>query len=212
MWFLHISCLFVLLFFLLIIYIIYTWRVGRGNLSRKYLQESSFHGMISSFHAIIPSFHGMISSFHAVFGLRQWDKSAKVIDYNDQVIRVREYLLFRGIPSPMYFPLSRKRQCTASFPSNVCNLSLKRLQSFPQTFAIFASNVCNLCLKRLRWKVAFCGIPSPQVFLLSTRLGFSPNVGWPYHMVLSLRKGNASPEREELYSRLAKLWGTLPID
>ena len=55
--------------------------------------------MISSFHAIIPS-------FHAVFGLRQRDKSAKVIDYNDQVIRVREYLLFRGIPSPMYFQLS----------------------------------------------------------------------------------------------------------
>ena len=84
--------------------------------------------MISSFHAIIPSFHGMISSFHAVFGLRQRDKSAKVIDYNDQVIRVREYLLFRGIPSPMYFQLSRKRQCTASFPSNVCNLCLKRLR------------------------------------------------------------------------------------
>ncbi|MDD7100112.1 MAG: hypothetical protein PUI13_09735, partial [Paraprevotella sp.] len=59
--------------------------------------------MISSFHAIIPSFHGMISSFHAVFGLRQRDKSAKVIDYNDQVIRVREYLLFRGIPSTMFF-------------------------------------------------------------------------------------------------------------
>ena len=55
----------------------------------------------------------MISSFHAVFGLRQRDKSAKVIDYNDQVIRVREYLLFRGIPSPMYFQLRRKRQCTA---------------------------------------------------------------------------------------------------
>ena len=49
----------------------------------------------------------MISSFHAVFGLRQRDKSAKVIDYNNQVIRVREYLLFRGIPSPMYFLLSQ---------------------------------------------------------------------------------------------------------
>ena len=35
----------------------------------------------------ILSFHGMISSFHAVFSLRQRDKSAKVIDYNDQVIR-----------------------------------------------------------------------------------------------------------------------------
>ena len=131
--------------------------------------------------------------------------SANVIDYNDQVIRVREYLLFRGIPSPMYFQLSRKRQCTASFPANVCNLCLKRLHPFPQTFAIFASNVCGE-------KTPFCGIPSPHVFLLSTRLGFSPNVGWPYHMVLSLRKGNASPEREELYSRLAMLWGNFPID
>ena len=85
----------------------------------------------------------MIPSFHAVFGLRQRDASAKVIDCNDQVIRVRGYLLFRGIPSPMYFQLSRKRQCTASFPANVCNLSLKRLQPLPQTFAIFASNVCG---------------------------------------------------------------------
>ena len=153
--------------------------------------------MISSFHAIIPSFHGMISSFHAVFGLRQRDKSTKVIDYNDQVIRVREYLLFCGIPSPMYFQLSRKRQCTASFPANVCILCLKRLQPLPQTFAV---------KRRLLWN------PFPHVFLLSTRLGFSPNVGWPYHMVLSLRKGNASPEREELYSRLAMLWGNFPID
>ena len=161
--------------------------------------------MISSFHAIIPSFHGMISSFHAVFGLRQRDKSAKVIDYNDQVIRVREYLLFRGIPSAMYFQLSRKRQCTASFPSNVCNLSLKRLHPLPQTFATVPVNVCGE-KTRLLWN------PFPHVFLLSTRLGFSPNVGWPYHMVLSLRKGNASPEREELYSRLAMLWGTFPID
>ncbi|MDD6126254.1 MAG: hypothetical protein PUB56_08485, partial [Paraprevotella sp.] len=86
----------------------------------------------------------------------------------------------------------------ATFPSNVCILCLKRLQSLPQTFAV----------KRH----AFCGIPSPHVFLLSTRLRFSPNVGWPYHMVLSLRKGNASPEREELYSRLAMLWGNFPID
>ena len=45
--------------------------------------------MISSFHGMIPSFHGMISSFHAVFVLRHRDKSTKVIDYNDQVIRVR---------------------------------------------------------------------------------------------------------------------------
>ena len=46
--------------------------------------------MISSFHGMIPSFHGMISLFHAVFGLRQRDKAPKVINYNDQVIRVRE--------------------------------------------------------------------------------------------------------------------------
>ena len=62
--------------------------------------------MISSFHGMIPSFHGMIPSFHAVFGLRQRDKTAKVTDYNDQGIRVGEYLLFWGIPSPMVFPLS----------------------------------------------------------------------------------------------------------
>ncbi len=109
--------------------------------------------MISSFHAIIPSFHGMISSFHAVFGLRQRDKSAKVIDYNDQVIRVREYLLFRGIPSPMYFSAKPKEAVN-------CLFSRKRLQSLPQTFAIFASNVCGE-------KTPFCGIPSPHVFLLS---------------------------------------------
>ena len=46
------------------------------------------------------SFHAMISSFHAVFGLRHRDKSAKVIDYNDQVIGVWEYLLLLGTPSP----------------------------------------------------------------------------------------------------------------
>ena len=55
---------------------------------------------------MIPSFHAMISSFHAVFGLGQRDKSAKVIDYNNQVIRVREYLIFLGIPSLMFFLLS----------------------------------------------------------------------------------------------------------
>ena len=43
----------------------------------------------------------------------------------------------------MYFQLSRKRQCIASFPANVCNLSLKRLHPLPQTFAIFAANVCG---------------------------------------------------------------------
>ena len=55
---------------------------------------------------MISSFHGMISSFHAVFVLRHRDKSTKVIDYNDQVIRVRGYLLFRGISSPMFLLLS----------------------------------------------------------------------------------------------------------
>ena len=33
------------------------------------------------------SYHGMIPSFHAVFSWRQRDKSAKLIDYNDQDIR-----------------------------------------------------------------------------------------------------------------------------
>ena len=37
---------------------------------------------------MISSFHGMIPSFHAAFGLRQRDKSAKVIDYKDS-----DYLL-----------------------------------------------------------------------------------------------------------------------
>ena len=84
---------------------------------RTYLQGSSFHAMISSFHAIIPSFHGMIPSFHAVFGLRHRDKSAKVIDYNDQVIGVREYLLLLGnpFPSPHVFLLSRKKMGSATF-------------------------------------------------------------------------------------------------
>ena len=73
--------------------------------------------MISSFHGMIPSFHGMISSFHAVFVLRHRDKSTKVIDYNDQVIRVRGYLLFRGISSLMFLLLSHflLYLCGASF-------------------------------------------------------------------------------------------------
>ena len=50
--------------------------------------------MISSFHGMISSFYGMIPSFHAVYGLRQRDKSAKVIDYNDQVIWIREHPLY----------------------------------------------------------------------------------------------------------------------
>ena len=62
--------------------------------------------LASSFHGMIPSFHGMIPSFPAVFGLRHRGKSAKVIDYNDQVIRGREYRLLLEIPSPMFFPKS----------------------------------------------------------------------------------------------------------
>ena len=62
--------------------------------------------MISSFNGMISSFHGMIPSFHAVFVLRHRVKSAKVIDYNDQVIRGREYLLLLEIPSPIFFPKS----------------------------------------------------------------------------------------------------------
>ena len=66
---------------------------------------------------MISSFHGMISSFYAVFVLRHRDKSTKVIDYNDQVIRVRGYLLFRGISSPMFLLLSHflLYLCGASF-------------------------------------------------------------------------------------------------
>ena len=66
---------------------------------------------------MIPSFHGMISSFHAVFVLRHRDTSTKVIDYNDQVIRVRGYLLFRGISSLMFLLLSHflLYLCGASF-------------------------------------------------------------------------------------------------
>ena len=66
--------------------------------------------MIPSFHGMISSFYGMIPSFHDVYGLRQRDKSAKVIDYNDQVIRVREYLLFLEIPSPTQFLLNRTKK------------------------------------------------------------------------------------------------------
>ena len=66
------------------------------------------------------SFHAMIPSFHAVFSLRQRDKSAKVIGYNDEVIRLREYLLFLGIPSLMVFLLNRKMQCTAGTDAVHC--------------------------------------------------------------------------------------------
>ena len=58
-----------------------------GQPSIKVVMHHEMMVPILSFHGMIPSFHGMISSFHAVFSLRQRDKSAKVIDYNDQVIR-----------------------------------------------------------------------------------------------------------------------------
>ena len=87
----------------------------------------------------------MIPSFHAVFGLRQRDASAKVIDYNDQVIRVREYLFFLRIPSPMYFQLNPLPQTFATFASNVCILCLKRLQ----VLATVPAKHCLFPLKRL---------------------------------------------------------------
>ena len=52
--------------------------------------------------------------------MRQRDKSAKVIGYNDEVIRLREYLLFLGIPSLMVFLLNRQRQCTAGTDAVHC--------------------------------------------------------------------------------------------
>ena len=77
----------------------------------------------------------MIPSSHAVFGLRHRDKSAKVIDYNDQVIRVREYLIFRGIPSPMFFSsaergsaLQGQMQCTAGAVAVHCGSGCSALR------------------------------------------------------------------------------------
>ena len=92
--------------------------------------------MIPSFHGMISSFYGMIPSFHAVYCLRQRDKSAKVIDYKGQVIRVREYLLFRGIPSPMFFQLSRKRQCTAIMPNRSLAFDDSHLDYYEYIIAI----------------------------------------------------------------------------
>ena len=67
----------------------------------------------------------MIPSFHAVFGLRHRDKSTKVIDYNDQVIGVREYLLLlrNPFPSPHVFLLSRKKMGSATFVVERLNMS-----------------------------------------------------------------------------------------
>ena len=71
------------------------------------------------------SFHGMIPSFHAVFSLRQKDKSAKVIGYNDEVIRPREYLLFLGIPSLMVVSTEPKE---AVHCKDGCSALRERLQ------------------------------------------------------------------------------------
>ena len=106
------------------------------------MSESSFHAMIPSFHGMISSFHGMIPSFHAVFSLRQRDKSAKVIGYNDEVIRPREYLLFLGIPSLMVFLLNRQRQCTARTDAVHCGsgcsaLRLRWVKLVPKSPVLF---------------------------------------------------------------------------
>ena len=101
---------------------------------------------------MISSFHGMIPSFHAVFGLRHRDKSAKVIDYNDQVIRVREYLIFRGIPSAMYFQLSRKRQCTAGTDAvhckGGCSALRERLQCTASEMGITGTEIASPVLNK----------------------------------------------------------------
>ena len=67
----------------------------------------------------------MIPSFHAVFSLRQRDKSAKVIGYNDEVIRPREYLLFLGIPSLMVVSTEPKE---AVHCKDGCSALRERLQ------------------------------------------------------------------------------------
>ena len=95
----------------------------------------------------------MISSFHAVFGLRQRDKSAKVIDYNDQVIRVREYLLFRGIPSPMLFLLSQNiGEEIVILNEGVfsCKYLQGRLQVLAGTVASTYGNGCSALLERMQ--------------------------------------------------------------
>ena len=126
----------------------------------------------------------MISSFHAVFGLRQRDKSAKVIDYNDQVIRVREYLLFRGIPSPMLFLLSQNigeeivilnegvfsckylqgrlqvlAGTVASTYGNGCSALRERMQCTAGADAVHCGGGCSAL--RLRWVKTGVEIASP---------------------------------------------------
>ena len=133
----------------------------------------------------------MISSFHAVFGLRQGDKSAKVIDYNNQVIRVREYLLFRGIPSPMLFLLSQNigeeivilnegvfsckylqgrlqvlAGTVASTYGNGCSALRERMQCTAGADAVHCGGGCSAL--RLRWVKTGVEIVSP---ILDKRTG-----------------------------------------
>ena len=90
----------------------------------------------------------MIPSFHAVFGLRHRDKSAKVIDYNDQVIRVREYLIFRGIPSPMFFSSAERGSALQG-----------RMQCTARTVAVHCGSGCSAL--RLRWGKTGTDVVSP---------------------------------------------------
>ena len=84
---------------------------------------SSFHGMISSFHGMIPSYHDMISSYHAVFGLRQRDKSAKVIGLSGQTRGERDSTT--GVFSPQTFTMA---------DANVCDGGCKRLREKAHSF------------------------------------------------------------------------------
>ena len=122
--------------------------------------------LASSFHGMIPSFHGMISSFHAVFGLRHRGKSAKVIDYNDQVIWVREYLLLLGIPHVFYwgfFWLSKNFWgqwliCESYLPVLLSRIGLAiSVSLLPVSDAVH----CNRSRKRLRETVR-CNVFCPD--------------------------------------------------
>ena len=55
--------------------------------------------------------------------------------FNDEVIRLREYLLFLGIPSLMVFLLNRKRQCTARTDAVHCKDGCSALQGRMQCTA-----------------------------------------------------------------------------
>ena len=112
------------------------------------------------------SFHGMISSFHAVFGLRHRGKSAKVIDYNDQVIWVREYLLLLGIPHVFYwgfFWLSKNFWgqwliCESYLPVLLSRIGLAiSVPLLPVSDAVH----CNRSRKRLRETVR-CNVFCPD--------------------------------------------------